>query len=72
MRKPTISENKGAEQLHSNYEADQCLCFCYMDSTMPLLSISKISSLKPSSMTVQDGFCRTVLEMACLVNLVFS
>ena len=40
MRKPTfcICENEGAYQLRSNCEADQRLCFCYMDSIIPLLS----------------------------------
>ena len=40
MGKPTISigENKGADQLRSNCEADQRFCFRYMDSTIPLLS----------------------------------
>ena len=39
MRKPTIciGENKGADQLCGNREADQRLCFCYSDSTVPLL-----------------------------------
>ena len=48
MRKPAfcICENKDADQLRSSCAADQCLCFCYMDSTMTLLSKSKISSLK--------------------------
>ena len=32
-----ICENKGADQLHSNCEADQCLCFRYTDSTISLL-----------------------------------
>ena len=42
-RKPTICicETKGADQLRSNCEADQHLCFRYMDSTIPLLSKSK-------------------------------
>ena len=42
--KPTIciSENKGADQLHSNCEADQHLCFRYSDSTIPLLLKSEI------------------------------
>ena len=31
-------ENKDAEQLRGNREADQRLCFCYIDSTIPLLS----------------------------------
>ena len=45
MRKPTfcIGENKGADQLHSNCEAYQHLCFCYLHSTMSLLSKFKIS-----------------------------
>ena len=45
-KKPTIclGENKGADQLRSNCEADQRLCFRYSDSTVPLLLKSKISS----------------------------
>ena len=45
MEKPTIciGENKGADQLRGNLEADQRLCFRYTDSTLPLLSKSKIS-----------------------------
>ena len=47
MRKPTICicENKDADQLRGNREADQRLCFRYLDSTIPLLPKSKISSL---------------------------
>ena len=47
MRKPTIriGENKDADQLRVNRKADQRLCFRYSDSTIPLLSKSKISSL---------------------------
>ena len=39
MRKPTfcICENKDADQLRGNREADQRLCFRYTDSTIPLL-----------------------------------
>ena len=46
MRKPSFSicENKGTDQLRSNLEADQHLCFHYTDSTVPLLSKSEISS----------------------------
>ena len=40
-----ICENKDADQLRSNREADQRLCFRYMDSTIPILSKSEISSL---------------------------
>ena len=43
MIKPTtcICENKDADQLRGNREADQRLCFRYTDSTIPLLSRSK-------------------------------
>ena len=43
-----LCKNKGADQLCGNHTADQRLCFCYIDSTITLLSISEISSLKPS------------------------
>ena len=46
IRKQTFSIcDKGADQLHSNCKADQPICFCYTDSTIPLLSESKISVL---------------------------
>ena len=41
-----ICENKDAGQLRGNHEADQRLCFRYMDSTIPLLPKSEISSLQ--------------------------
>ena len=68
MGKPTIciGENKGADQLRSNCEADQHLCFRYTDSTIPLLSKSKTSSLYPS-VTVQLGLCWTSSEPKLLV-----
>ena len=64
MRKPDICicENKDADQLRGNREADQRLCFRYTDSTIPLLSKSEISSLYPSSLIVQPGLCRTWSE----------
>ena len=40
-----ICENKDADQLRGDREADQRLCFRHLDSTIPLLSKSKISSL---------------------------
>ena len=45
MGKPTIciGENKGADQLRGNREADQRLCFRYTDSTIPLLLKTEIS-----------------------------
>ena len=47
VRKPTfcICENKDADQLRGNREADQRPCFRYIDSTIPLVSKSEISSL---------------------------
>ena len=47
MRKQTffMCENKDADQLRHNREADQRLCFRYIDRTIYLLSKSKISSL---------------------------
>ena len=43
--KPTIciGENKDADQLRGNREADQRLCFRYTDSKLPLLPKSEIS-----------------------------
>ena len=57
--KPTIclGENKDADQLRSNCEADERLCFRYMDNTIYLLSKSKISSLQPSSVLVHSSVC---------------
>ena len=64
MRKPAfcICENKDADQLRGNSEADQRLCFRYIASTIPLLPNSEISSLYPSSVAVQLGLCRTWSE----------
>ena len=64
MRKPAfcICENKDADQLRGNREADQRLCFRYMDSTIPLPPNYKISSLYRSSVAVQPSLCRTWSE----------
>ena len=64
MRKPAfcICENKDADQLRGNREADQRLCFRYTDSTIPLLPKYEISSLQPSSVVVQPGLCGTWSE----------
>ena len=45
-RKPAfcICENKDADQLRCNREADQRLCFHYTDSSIPLLPKSEISA----------------------------
>ena len=46
MGKPTIciGENKDADHFRDNREADQRLCFRYLDGTIPLLLKSEISS----------------------------
>ena len=64
VRKPDfcICENKDADQLCVDREADQHLCFRYTDSTIPLLPKSEISNLWPSSVAVQPGLCRTWSE----------
>ena len=64
MRKPAfcICENKDADQLQGNPEADQRLCFRYTNSSIPLLPKSKIPILKPSNVVVQPGSCRTWSE----------
>ena len=46
MRNPTfcICENKDADLLRGNREADQRLCFRYIDRTIPLLSNSECTA----------------------------
>ena len=64
MRKQAFStcENKDADQLRGNCEANPRLCFRYTDSTIPLLPKSEISSLESSSVVVQPGLCGTWSE----------
>ena len=65
MRKPAfcICENKDADQLRGNREANQRLCFRYIDSTIPLLPKSEISRLYSSCVVVQPGLCGTWSEI---------
>ena len=69
MGKPTIfiGENKGADQLRGDREADQPLCFRYSDSTIPPLLNSKISIFFSASVAVQAGLCQTCSETTLLV-----
>ena len=69
MGKPTICicENKGADQLRSNCEADQHLCFRYTDRTIPLLPKYENSSFLLFSVLVQAGLCRTCSKTTLLV-----
>ena len=69
VRKPDFSmcENKDSDQLRGNREADdreadKRLCFRYIDSTIPLLPKSEISSLYPYSVIAQPGLCGTWSE----------
>ena len=70
MRKPTIcmGENKDADQLRGNREADQRLCFRYTDSTFPPLLIPKFSRFWVSSVTVQAGLCWTWSETQIVLS----
>ena len=64
MRNPAfcICENKDADQLRGDREADQRLCCLYTDTTIPILHKYEISSLQPSCVVVQPGLCRTWSE----------
>ena len=64
MRKPDfcICENKDADQLRGNREADQRLCFRNTDSTIPLLPKYEISNIWTSCVVVQPGLCGTWSE----------
>ena len=68
MRKPAlcIYKTEVADQLpgYGNRAADQRLLFRYMDSTIPLLSKSKISSIWLSTVVVQLGVRWTLSETA--------
>ena len=71
VRKPTfcICENKDADQLRGNREADQRLCFRYLDNTIPLPPKSKILSLEPSPAAVQPGLCMKFMKFILLINV---
>ena len=55
-------QNKDADQLHGNREADQRLCFSYTDSTIPPLPKNEISSFWLSYVTVEPGLFMTWSE----------
>ena len=54
-----LCENKDADQLHINCEADQQFCFHYMNCTIPILHQSQISIFYCDSVIVQAGLCWT-------------
>ena len=84
MRKPAFCrcENKDADQLRGNREADQRLCFRYLDSTIPLLSKSEISGLQPSFETAhfvsdlvinpEDRFSQNEAHLMIINGILFS
>ena len=57
-----ICQNKDADQLCGNPEADQRLCFRYIAITIPLLHKYKIPHIQPYSVVVQPGLCGTWSE----------
>ena len=77
VRKPAfggICENKDADQLRGNREADQRLCFRYSDSTIPLLSKSMISSWFVSNLVEnpEDRFSQNEAHLNLNVNITDS
>ena len=64
MRKPDFAYTKTKPQIScSHCTADQCICICYMDSTLPLLLKSEISSLWLFSLTLQASLCLAWFEI---------
>ena len=74
MRKPTsvICENKGTNQLHSNCEADKCLCFPYTDSTMPPLSLYFLNPKPPTSSHAPTAWFMSDLFVNHIVGFLVS
>ena len=70
MRKPTICicENKGADQLRSNCEADLRLCFRYTYRTIPLFS--KFKNFQPLAIlcACTAGFVSELVKNPCGSN----
>ena len=68
MRKPTIclGENKGADQLRSNCEADQRLCFRHKNSIIPPLLVFTSFMLSLHSLfCVRPGRKPKLLVFSC-------
>ena len=65
MRNPDfcICENKDADQLRGNREADQLLCFRYRDSTIPRVhTITKKHYIPESTFNYQKALKNTCKE----------
>ena len=67
MGKPTIciGENKDADQLRGNREADQRLCFSYSDSTIPLYLNPKFQASNFLLCLYRPVFVGPVLKQHC-------
>ena len=71
MGKPTIcqGENKGDDQLRSNCEADQRLCFRYLDSTVPLLLNTFTATPLKKSISHCQAYIYFIIFIDLLINL---
>ena len=73
MRKPDfcICENKDADQLRGDREADQRLCFRYIDSTLPLLSKYEMSCRFVSDLVgnPEDRFSQNEAHISVIFGL---
>ena len=69
-----LCENKGPDQLRSNCEADQHLCFLYTDSTLSLLLKSEFQASSLHSEDVQASLCQNWSETSTgfLASLLIS
>ena len=73
MRKPTtcICKNKGADQLRSNSEPEQHLCFRYKGSTIPLHMYFKDSKF-PVSRHLLSLYSSVCVDSVCKPHCCFS
>ena len=72
-----LCENKGADQLRNNFEADQRLCFRYSDSTIPLLLNPKFQASSSflswyRSVCVRPGITIIICDPFAYSYFVFS
>ena len=68
-----LYENKGADQLRSycegNCEADQRFCFCYTDSTIPLLPKSSVGFVSHLVGNPEDRFSHVMVHIILAIEL---
>ena len=58
-----LCENKGADQLRSDCEAESTFVFATQIEKIPLLPKFEISSFYPSSVAAKAGLCQTWSEI---------